>query len=197
MRSETTTTNSNDILVIGSKKITLILSYEGEEIEIKCNLKDKVKKVLKSYAKQYINEEFSHLAFLYSGKMLGKDDYKKKITDIISRVDRDNRKMNMIVNNFNTYTISNDFININLILDSQNPIILKGKKTETIKAILTRNASKIGKEINSFVFKYGDEEINLNKKFDDIVNDNDRKCSKMNINAIQNIIIVAKIKNYV
>ena len=91
MSSETTTTNSNDILVIGSKKITLILSYEGEEIEIKCNLKDKVEKVLKSYAKQYINEEFSHLAFLYSGKMLGKDDYKKKITDIISRIDRDNR----------------------------------------------------------------------------------------------------------
>ena len=78
----------------------------------------------------------------------------------------------------------NDNIKIKLLIDNRKPIILKGKKWETLKDIFTNNINEIGiSDFNTFAFKYGYSEIDLNQKFDDIANSSDRKSSTITISS--------------
>ena len=63
---------------------------------------------------------------------------------------------------------------------------MQGTKEETIKTILNKNNSKIDIDINSFIFKYGTEIINIDKKFDDIANEIDQKFSGITLYAFPN-----------
>ena len=102
----------------------------------------------------------------------------------MSNQDKKEKTMNILIYTKSPNLISgNNFITIILIINSRNIKELKGKRNETIKDIYIRNKSKIGYNIESLVFKYGMTKIDLNKKFDEIANDTDKKFSGMTISA--------------
>ena len=175
---------------MSSDEIDIIISYESQAFEIlKCNLEDKMEDVLNKFAaKKSLPKSFSFLT-LYGGRAFTNDDQKKTISQLISSQDKFDRKMNLLLYNSNnniTSSQNNSNINIILMIDPKKIFVLQGKKEDTIKTILNKNKSKIDTDINSLIFKYGNEIIDINKSFDDIANDIDRKFSGITLYAFSN-----------
>ena len=61
--------------------------------------------------------------------------------------------------------------------------IIQCKQEDSMKDICIKFANKIMKNYEELVFRYGGEKINLNFKFMDIANEEDKKIGKMNIIA--------------
>ena len=173
---------------MNSGEIELIISYESQAIEILyCNLEDKLDDVLLKFATKKNLKDCSFLA-LYGGNVVSENNSKKTISEIINTRDKFDKKMSMLLyrQNPSSDNQKNKNINIVLMIDPQKIFVLQGTKEETIKAILQKNSSKIDIDINSFVFKYGKENIDINKKFDDIANEIDQKFSGITLYAFTN-----------
>ena len=178
-----------ELLKIESEEISVIISYESQKVEtFKCKMNDKLENFVTRFASK-INVEYSSLFVLYSGKILNDNDLKKTFFQVMNSHDKKEKSMNMLVYRkiSNDTVISeqreNDIINIILIIDSKNILVLKGKKENSLKDIINKNAAKIGTDPNSLIFKYGAKEIDLNKKFNDIANDMDKKFSGMTLSV--------------
>ena len=63
---------------------------------------------------------------------------------------------------------------------------MQGKREETIKDIILRNSAKIDMNLNYSSFKYNNNEIDINQKYNDIANDNDKIAGTMIINLDTN-----------
>ena len=176
-----------EFLNIESGKINLIISYESQNVEkIKCNASDKMEDILSAFA-QKKNVDYSSFLILYSGKELHGSDLKKTIFQIMTRIDKEQKTMNLLIYSKNSVPLSRqNFIKIILIINSRDVFELQGKKDESIKDILNKNISKIGKTINSLTIKYNMNEIDLDKKFDEIAVDRDKKFSGMTLSAYTN-----------
>ena len=173
---------------MNSGEIELIISYESQAIEILyCNLEDKLDDVLLKFATKKNLKDCSFLA-LYGGNVVSENNSKKTISEIINTRDKFDKKMSMLLYRQNPASDNpkNKNINIVLMIDPQKIFVLQGTKEETIKAILQKNSSKIDINIHSFVFKYGKENIDINKKFDDIANEIDQKFSGITLYAFTN-----------
>ena len=173
---------------MNSGEIELIISYESQAIEILyCNLEDKLDDVLLKFATKKNLKDCSFLA-LYGGNVVSENNSKKTISEIINTRDKFDKKMSMLLyrQNPSSDNQKNKNINIVLMIDPQKIFVLQGTKEETIKAILQKNSSKIDINIHSFVFKYGKENIDINKKFDDIANEIDQKFSGITLYAFTN-----------
>ena len=173
---------------MNSGEIELIISYESQAIEILyCNLEDKLDDVLLKFATKKNLKDCSFLA-LYGGNVVSENNSKKTISEIINTRDKYDKKMSMLLyrQNPSSDNQKNKNINIVLMIDPQKIFVLQGTKEETIKAILQKNSSKIDINIHSFVFKYGKENIDINKKFDDIANEIDQKFSGITLYAFTN-----------
>ena len=173
---------------MNSDEIEIIISYESQAIEIlHCNLEDKIEDILLKFASKKNLKDCSFLT-LYGGNIISEKDSKKTISEIINTRDKFDKKMSMLLYRQNNYssTTKNKNINIVLMIDPQKIFVLQGTKEETIKTILKKNSSKIDIDINSFVFKYGKENIDINKKFDDIANEIDQKFSGITLYAFTN-----------
>ena len=75
------------------------------------------------------------------------------------------------INNKNT-------INIVLLIESVKKYELKGIKEETLKNIIS-DSSVIKLDLKWCIFKYKENKIDINKKFDDLANDEDKKKLKI------------------
>ena len=173
-----------DFLNLETEQFDLIISYESQKVEkLKCKMNDKIEDILNEFATK-VNADFSQFLILYGGKTLDDKDLKNTFFQTMSDQEKKEKTMNILIYTKSPNLISgNNFITIILIINSRNIRELKGKKDETIKDIFNRNNSKIGYNIKSLVFKYGITEIDLNKKFDEIANDTDKRFSGMTLSA--------------
>jgi hypothetical protein len=84
--------------------------------------------------------EKSNLYFLYDGRMIGQDEYKKTILEIMNESDKDSNTLVILAyikDNQENYLKSED-ITILLIKTTKEVITLKGKRNETFKEIFEK-----------------------------------------------------------
>ena len=199
-----------DLLNPIEDKISLNIIYESQKVEsLECNINDKIEEILISFAKKN-NIEYSSLYFLYNGKIFQKNSFKKSFFEIMSNFDKKEKSMNILIYR-NTTTAANNIkpkqeniniekmINIILIIDSKNPFVLQGKREDKLIDIINKNSAKIGFNIDSLTFNYRDNEIDLNKKFDDFASDTDKKLSGITLSVYTKtpikVIFINKIDN--
>ena len=161
----------------------LNINYESGKVKTtyKCHLTDKFNDVLKKFADK-INLDYPDIYFLYNANYFHIDESIQNFSEIMNEADKVKKEMNILAYKSPTITAKNANVKIQLEIENKNPISLNGKKNEALKEIFTRNINKIGiSNLNSFVFKYGQDEINLNKNFDDIANNSDRMSLNIKI----------------
>ena len=169
---------------MSSSEINLIISYESQEKEtLKCNSTEKLENVLEKFKKEK-NIEDPSLMILYGGKTIQEDDLKKSLFQIMTGRDKHDSTMNILLYR-NATKIAQDKSNINikLVINSRNAIVLQGKREDKLRDILIRNGAKINMNINSFDFKYRNKDVDIDKKFDQIVNITDNNSCQMTLNA--------------
>lgn len=168
------------------EQITLIMNYEQNPYIFKSNLMDLIEKYVIAVAKE-IKVALSCIYILYSGNSLSGLDFKKKISEIINEEDRKEKIMPLLIY-IDTEMKENDFdvIKIVLAIEPVTTIIFKGERREPIIDII-RYSQKYKLDIKYCIFKYKNIEIDINKKFDDIANDKDKKDLKIEITVNYNI----------
>ena len=171
-------------LNLDSDEITLIISFESQKVEtFKCKKNDTLIDILKKFATK-MNEDYNTFIILYSGKSIQKKDFTQTFDEFMSLTDKKARKMNILIYKKNQSILHvKETITIILIINLENPIVMKGKRIETIKDIYNRYKNKIGIEIDSLIFQYGNDIIDVNKKFEEIANKTDKNSSGMTLTA--------------
>ena len=160
-----------------NEKIILKIIYEQIPTEIKCELSDILENVLTKFSKSN-NINYSTIYFLYSGSTLPPDQLKKPINEIITTGDKNEKIMTLLVYHLEFEINQEDEIIIILIIESRKIENVKGKKGEIIKNIIK---SSIKLELNWCTFKYKGNLINIEKKFDDIADGEDKRQLKIEI----------------
>ena len=200
-----------ELLVPIEDKISLNIIYESQKVEsLECNINDKIEKILILFANKN-NIDYSSLYILYNGEVFQKDSLKKTFFEIINNFDKKEKSMNILIYritttdtkhikpNLENNNTEKNIINIILIIDSRNPLVLQGKREDKLIDIINKNSVKIGLNIESLTFKYGINEIDLNKKFDDFASDTDKKLSGITLSVYTKapikVIFVNKIDN--
>lgn len=136
-----------------------------------CNIKESLEQYTNKFAKD-INVNYSSPMVLYRGESLFGDKLKKPLCEIIKPGDK---ITTMILFQYTESDINaQDEINIILSIESVKILQLKGKREDIIKDII-RKSSIIKLDLKWCIFKYKENEIDINKKFDDIANDEDKK----------------------
>lgn len=152
---------------------TILKITDGNQISkiYECNIKESLEQYTNKFAKD-INVNYSSPMVLSRGESLFGDKLKKPLCEIIKPGD----KITTII--LFQYTESDinaqDEINIILSIESVKILQLKGKREDIIKDII-RKSSIIKIDLKWCIFKYKENEIDINKKFDDIANDEDKK----------------------
>ena len=84
--------------------VKIIFNYKGIEIEIQCNINEKIKDILKRYV-NIVEVDISKLYFIYNGNII--DDNNLILNEIINEEDKKRNIMNILVNE-NIKTIINE-----------------------------------------------------------------------------------------
>lgn len=156
------------------EKITLKMIFKQNASYFECDIKEFLEKYIIEFSKD-IKEPYSSLFILYSGGQLYDEDLKKPISEIIKPQDKKDRLMVLLVCQITDFDITGqDNIIIILSIESVKIVKLNGKRGEIIKDII-RDSSLTILDLKWCSFKYEEKEIDLNKKFDNIDNDDDKK----------------------
>lgn len=163
-------------------KVTLKITNEIQITKIyeDVDLKDSLYKYIEDFA-EYIKADYHSLYVLYNGKKFIGDSLGKSLDEIINGQDRIDGIMSLLVYQITEFDIAEeDDIIIILSIESTNIIKLKGKRREILKnKILNHSFFKL--YLKWCIFKYGENEIDLNQTFDDIANGDDKKNLKIEI----------------
>ena len=175
-------------LYLKSEEITLVIIYESQKINaLKCNNNSILEDILKNYALQ-MQIELSSLFFLYGGKRI--ENIKDSIFLLMTEEDKKRKEIEILAYNINKSLIleqsQQNYINIIFSFStvSKDNILINIKKIrrgEILKNICQKYASENRFNFNSLIFKYEENEMDLNKKFDDIANLYDKNCLGMTI----------------
>lgn len=152
---------------------TILKITDGNQISkiYECNIKESLEQYINEFSKD-INVNYSSPMVLYRGESLFGDKLKKPLCEIIKPGDK---ITTMILFQYTESDINaQDEINIILSIESVKILQLKGKREDIIKDII-RKSSIIKIDLKWCIFKYKENEIDINKKFDDIANDEDKK----------------------
>jgi len=84
--------------------VKIIFNYKGIEIEIQCDINEKIKDILKRYV-NIVEVDISKLYFIYNGNII--DDNNLILNEIINEEDKKRNIMNILVNE-NIKTIINE-----------------------------------------------------------------------------------------
>ena len=134
-----------------------------------------------------MNTEFASLLFLNSGKKM--ENLKQKILYLMSEQDIKLKEMTILVYKINKsmiqgQSLTSNYINIIFRLQSVTKILIiikKIKREEALKKACIEFASENRYNFKSLIFKYEGKEIDVNKKFDDFANKNDKNCFGMTL----------------
>ena len=124
------------------------------------------------------NINYSTIYFLYSGSPLLPEQLKKSINEIITTGDKKDKIMILLAYHLEFEIKQEDEIIIILIIESIKIKKAIGKKGEIIKNIIN---SSIKLELNWCTFKYKGNLINIQEKFDDIADGEDKNLLKIEI----------------
>ena len=176
------------------EQITLIMNYSQNSYIYKSNLTDLLEIHVKAVAKE-IKVALSYIYILYSGNSLSGLNFKKKISEIINESDKKDKIMTLLVY-IDTEINKNglDIIKIVLAIESVTTIIFKGERRDSIIDIIS-NSPKYNLNIKYCSFKYKNIEIDINKKFDDIADDKDKKDLKIEIIVYYTIPLIVDFVN--
>ena len=167
-----------------NQKITLIIRNEYHEQETyKADLSEPLEYYLKKFA-DFIKMDFSSLIFLYNGDSLTEESLKNKISEIINSINKKDKRMTILVYTKVSDDISEkanasndisekDKIILIVSIESVKIVKLVGNKEDTINNIIIYS-SLIAFDSRWCIIKYKQKEIDSNKKFDDIANDEDK-----------------------
>ena len=162
------------------KTITLKMIYESNTKVYECQENILLEQCVINFAKD-IKEDFSSLYALYGGGPLFGEDFKKPLSQIIKPPDKIEKLITLLFYKNTIFNIADEKeIQIVLSIESVKVVNLSGKKGDIIKDII-RNSSSIIFDLKWCVFKYKENEIDLNKKFDDIANDEDKVALKITL----------------
>ena len=148
-----------------SDEIMLIFNFYGDEISIKCNIKEKLRNIIDAFCKmKKINLDYIDL--MHDGFLVNKNDKKITIESIVSRLDLYERRVFILV-----FTIKQFYV---LIVFSHLNEIHKEKKSRNccIDEIFNEYLSK--KKINrdKVILKYKNKQFNLSQTIDEFTEKN-------------------------
>ena len=144
----------------------------------KCDTKELLETLINRFA-QDIQVTYSSPFVLYNGESISGKELKTPLSEIIKPHDKEEKKMILLLyENTEIDTNIKNAINIVLLIESVKKFELKGIKEETLKNII-RDSSAIKLDLKWCIFKYKENTIDINKKFDDIANDEDKKKLKL------------------
>ena len=151
--------------------ITLEISYNQNKIKYKCKITD----ILENYVKKYTNEnnlKYENIYVIYNGNVLLGEQLKKPIFTIISSINKEDRVMPLMIEISKFNSVEENEIIIILSIESVKIIELKGDRKEKIKNLIK---DSIEFDFKWCIFKYREKEIDIEQKFDNIVNDEEKK----------------------
>ena len=157
------------------EKITLKIIYEQTSTKFECNINEILENVLIKFANEN-NLVYKSIYFLYSGSSLFPTQIKKPISEIITLRDKTEKIMQLLAYQLELDIIQEDEIIIILSIESVKIVKLTGKKGEKIKDII-KDSIKL--DLNWCTFKYKNNEIDLEQKFDDIADGEDKRQLKI------------------
>ena len=144
----------------------------------KCDTKEPLKKYIKRFTDEF-KLNYSSSVVLYDGKSLFGEELKKSISKIINKHDMNDKTMALLLYENSAFDKhAQDEIKIILVVQQLKINELKGIKGQTIEDII-REDSKIKINLKWCIFIYEGNEIDINKKFDEIANEKDKKNSQI------------------
>ena len=176
--------------------ITIIMNYEQNIQNYKCCLNDSLEKYVLQFAKLY-NINYSYIYALYNSNSLYGLNFKQHISEIITEPDKKEKRMSLLIYIFTEMNKTDlDEIRIILAIESIEIIKYKGERRESILDIIKyKQNPKFKLDINNFIFKYKDIEIDSNQKFDDIASKEDKKNLHITIIANYKIPLIVEFVN--
>ena len=174
-----------DVLNENDFPITVTIVYEcSTTLNYEFNENDKVQKLIDIFSTQ-MNINSNNFFIIYKGKYLPVNDYDKKFIEIMDNQDKTSKQLAILaykknITPSNKKILSND-INIILIKESETSIKLKGKKGQPLKNIILSDNSKFISAIEQYNFIYGNKEIDLNKKFEEIAEERDKRVNGLTL----------------
>ena len=176
--------------------ITIIMNYEQNIQNYKCSLNDSLEKYVLQFAKLY-NINYSYIYALYNSNSLYGLNFKQHISEIITEPDKKEKRMSLLIYIFTEMNKTDlDEIRIILAIESIEIIKYKGERRESILDIIKyKQNPKFKLDINNFIFKYKDIEIDSNQKFDDIASKEDKKNLHITIIANYKIPLIVEFVN--
>lgn len=176
--------------------ITIIMNYEQNIQNYQCYLNDSLEKYVLQFAKLY-NINYSYIYALYNSNSLYGLNFKQHISEIITEPDKKEKRMSLLIYIFTEMNKTDlDEIRIILAIESIEIIKYKGERRESILDIIKyKQNPKFKLDINNFIFKYKDIEIDSNQKFDDIASKEDKKNLHITIIANYKIPLIVEFVN--
>ena len=159
-----------------NNKISLEIMYEQMTTKIECNLSDVLEIHLIEFAKLK-NLNYSSIYFLYSGNSLIPSELKRKISEIITSQDKNEKRM-LLLSYKLEIDVKEDEVIIVLSIESVKIKKSSGGRGEKIKDII-KNIIEL--DLKWCTFKYRNNEIDIEQKFDDIANEEDKRQLKIDL----------------
>lgn len=177
------------------KKITVIMKYKHITKDYKCDENVSLEAFVNDFS-ELINVDHSSLYALYGRNSLFSEDFKKPISEIITPFDKNDQMMTLFFAQNTLFAITDQDVEIIIFLsiESVKQVILNGKKEVALRNII-RKSPAIEFDLKWCIFKYKGNEIDLNQKFDDIANDEDKKELKINLTLTYTIPLIVNIVN--
>ena len=178
------------------EKVILTITNETQHTEnYKVDNKEQLSLYIKKFAES-IKANYSQLYVLYNGRSLFRENLNISIKEIMNMEDKNNKRMSILIYQVTEFDIEDqDDIIIVLSIESVKIEKLKGKRGEILRDTII-NSSIIKLDLKWCNFKYGKNDIDLNQKFDDIANEEDKKNLKIELTVTFTIpLIVNFVKN--
>jgi len=145
----------------------VIFDYESLQINIKCNVNDKMKDIINKFLIKIENKEQNILYYLYNGTRINEE---LTFNEQANEYDKNRNKMNILVTNNENKSENKKIISNDIICPECNENILIDIKDFKINLYECKNKHKIN---NILLNKYEEtQKIDLNKIICDICNNN-------------------------
>lgn len=172
--------------------ITLEIIYEQISINIVCNLTDILENRLIEFT-TLKNLNYSSLYFLYNGTSILPSQRKKQISEIIVKRDIHDKIMTLLSYQIEPGIIQEDEIIIVLSIESVKIKKSTGRREEKIKDII-KNIIEL--DLKWCTFKYRNNEIDIEQKFDDIANEEDKRQLKIDLTVNYTIPLIVNFSKW-
>ena len=177
--------------------VTVKIIHPKDNFDYRMDMNDKIIKAINEFASN-VNKPLDSLYFLYNGNIIQRSDYNKSFINIMNVTDKKAKKMTIIAEDLLLSPPDNDliklnYINITLVIDSCKVKKIKEKKEHNFMNVIKREKLSIDK----YMFFYKNHQLDLNKKFEDLIDDNYKKinCLIINVKHKEGIIINFIYKN--